>query len=312
MANYKEYRDIYDQIIIQKSNGIILSFSPLNDKYTYMPYCHSVSENAVEELTELMRYNLFFYSFGEDEVVDYHKQGRLDSIEQATKYAYKNRLPYRKSDQDGLPGEVLLDLLIQIYNPTAYKLAVRTIFRQNDNSEIKGYDLTYFSKDEFGFFLWLGQAKLGKKDYCKKGIDTDLLSKYLSNYLAEQLYFVSDKRVLITEDATAILKAIDALNYRTIYEDENIRVQELLHLLDRLGVKIRIPCLLAYDAENVYKDKTKLCDRIATEVDNIRNFFNKNSYKFVGFSPEIIFYIFPIQSIERLRDKENGFYAGLC
>ena len=28
--------------------------------------------------------------------------------------------------------------------------------------------------------------------------------------------------------------------------------------------------------------------------------------------PEIVFYVFPIKSIERLRNKETGFYAGLC
>ncbi len=27
---------------------------------------------------------------------------------------------------------------------------------------------------------------------------------------------------------------------------------------------------------------------------------------------KIVFYVFPIESIERLRDKEAGFYAGLC
>lgn len=221
-------------------------------------------------------------------------------------------MPHRAAIQDGLPGEVLLDLLVQIYSPTAYKLAVRTIFRQDDNNEIKGYDLTYFTKDELGISLWLGQAKLGEKTYCRKGIDADLLKKYVDNYLAKQLYFVSNKRVLITEDAKAILEAIDALNVRTINEDDNARAQQLLILLNKLGIKIKIPCLLAYEEESVYKDGTKLYERITSEVNGIRDFFNKQPYKFAGFSPEIIFCVFPIQSVERLRDKENGFYAGLC
>ena len=55
---------------------------------------------------------------------------------------------------------------------------MRTIFRQADNNEIKGYDLSYFTKDSAGISLWLGQAKLGKKAYCKNGINEDLIEKY--------------------------------------------------------------------------------------------------------------------------------------
>lgn len=312
MANHQEYNDIFDREIIQRSKGIIIPFSPLNDKYTYNPYAHDISDDAVEKLGEVMRYNLFFYGFGEDEVVDYYKQGKLSSIAQAAKYAYKNRVPHRKENRDGLPGEVLLDLLVQLYNPTAYKLAVRTIFRQNDNNEIKGYDLTYFSKDKSGISLWLGQAKLGKKDYCKLGINSDLINKYVSSYLSQQLYFVCDKRIHINQDAQDILEEIEKINMRTMDDNDNIRAQQLLELLNTLNIKIKIPCLLAYDAENVYSNATKLCERITAEIEGVKNFFNDQVYTFTGFYPEIIFYIFPIKSIERLRDRGKGFYAGLC
>ena len=164
---------------MQHSKGIIFSFSPLNDQHTYQPYSHGISSDAVEKLGELMRHNLLFYSFGEDEVVTYYEKDAFSSLEQAAKYAYQKRLPHRDPKQDGLPGEVLLDLLVQIYNPNAYKLAVRTLFRQADNNEIKGYDLTYFTKDSSGISLWLGQAKLGGKTYCKNGIDKDLIEKYV-------------------------------------------------------------------------------------------------------------------------------------
>ena len=75
---------------------------------------------------------------------------------------------------DGLLSEVLLDMLIQIYEPGANKLAIRTLFRQHDNNEIKGYDLTYLTKYNGKYTLWLGQAKLGKKSYCRDSIHEDL------------------------------------------------------------------------------------------------------------------------------------------
>lgn len=312
MPNHMSYNDIFDKEIIQKSKGIIFSYAPLNEKHTYQPYSHNIDGSAVEKLGELMRQNLLFYSYGEDEVEKAYESDKFSSLEQAAKYAYKNRLPHRDPKQDGLPSEVLLDLLIQIYNPNAYKLAVRTIFRQDDNNEIKGYDLTYFTKDSTGISLWLGQAKLGEKKYCKDGINKDLIEKYTKNYLAKQLYFVCDKRMAVTDDAESILEVIDKLNARTIDADYDTRSQALIDLLNELRITIKIPCLLAYDENNVYNDVSHMYERIQTEVEGIKNHFNGKTYSFSGFSPEIVFYVFPIGSVTRLRDKEKGFYAGLC
>lgn len=64
-------------------------------------------------------------------------------------YAYINRLPKRADITDGLPSEVLLDLLVQLYNPQACKLAVRTILRQNDNNEIKGYEVGKYRRGHY-------------------------------------------------------------------------------------------------------------------------------------------------------------------
>ena len=312
MPNHMSYNDIFNKEIIQKSKGIIFSYASLNDKHTYQPYSHNIDDSAVEKLGELMRHNLLFYSYGEDEVKKAYESDNFTSLEQAAKYAYKNRLPHRDPKHDGLPSEVLLDLLIQIYNPNAYKLAVRTIFRQNDNNEIKGYDLTYFTRDSSGISLWLGQAKLGAKQYCKDGINKDLIEKYTKDYLAKQLYFVSDKRIALTTEAKSILEAIDKLNARTIDDDDDTRAQALIDLLKDLGITIRIPCLLAYDESDVYKDASRIYEHMQAEVEGIKNHFNGNSYSFTGFSPEIVFYVFPIESVNRLRDKEKGFYAGLC
>ena len=148
MSITKRYNEIFDKEILQKSRGIIFTFSPLQDQFVYQPYSHNISADSVEKLGELMRHNLFFYSYGEEEVVQHYEKDHFSSLEQAAKYAYINRLPKRADITDGLPSEVLLDLLVQLYNPQACKLAVRTILRQNDNNEIKGYDIDH-SVDEW-------------------------------------------------------------------------------------------------------------------------------------------------------------------
>ena len=310
MLTNKKYNDIFKKEIIQQSKGIIFSFSPLNDKHTYQAYSHDIADDAVEKLGKLMRQNLLFYSFGEDEIVEAYENNKFSSLEQAAKYAYKNRLPHRNPKKDGLPGEVLLDLLVQIYSPNAYKFATRTIFRQNDNNEIKGYDLTYFTKDSSGISLWFGQAKLGTKQYCRDGINGDLIQKYTKDYLAKQLFFVSDKRIAFTSDAKEIITVIDKLNLRTLNSDDGTRAQELINLLNDLKITIKIPCLLAYDESSVYEEKAYLYERIQAEVEEIKQHFNSKTYSFSGFSPTIVFYVFPIESINRLREKEKGFYAG--
>lgn len=306
-----QYRDIFNKEIVQQGKGVVFSFEPLKSGYTYQPFRHAFSENSVEDLGILMRKNLFFYAFGEEEIVKYYQNGTFSSMEQAAKYAYKQRLPNRKPTQDGLPSEILLDLLIQMYSPNAHKLAVRTIFRQNDNTEIKGYDLTYFVKDESGISLWLGQAKLGTKSYCKTGINDDLNDKFMPVYLTQQLFFVCDKPVQLLDKAKEILKIIEQINILEMNSDDESRAYKLLKYFSEHHIRIKIPCLLAYDNQAVYDDASSLCSKISNEVDSIKTYFSSHSYHFRGFSPEIVFYIFPIQNIDRLRNKETGFYAGL-
>lgn len=312
MSIHQEYNDIFYEEIAKKSNSIIFSFSPIEENYTYQPYGHAVSATAVEDLAELMRHNLLFYAFGEEEVVRLYKEDTFTSLEKAAKYAYRQRLPKRSGIMDGLPSETLLDLLVQIYSPNAYKLAVRTLLRQDDNNEIKGYDLTYFTRDASGVTLWLGQAKLGKKDYCKSSISNDLLQKYTSEYLAKQLFFVCDKRIEITDDAKELLSVINHLNILMLDEDNDLRTKALMDYFQKHNIRIKIPCLLAYGEDTVYQDAGQVYSRIQLEVDSIRKYYSKHAYSFNQIVPEIVFCIFPIESVERLRDKESGFYAGLC
>lgn len=63
---------------------------------------------------------------------------------------------------------------------------------------------------------------------------------------------------------------------------------------------------------SVYYDFNKINVSINKEIDSVKNYFQSKNYSFSGFNPEIVFYIFPIESLKRIRDKETGFYAGLC
>lgn len=307
----EEYRKIYDSYVLSASKGVIIKYDSQLDRFFFQPISHNTDEDSVQQLSELMRKNLFFYCYGEEEVVSNYKNCNFLSLKHATNYAYKNRIPKRKAKSDGLPGEVLLDLLIQLFEKDAYKLAVRPILRQNDNSEIKGYDLTYFTLKEDKITLWLGQSKLGEKRYCRYGINKDLIEKYNGEYLTKQLFFVCEKPSPTTEEREKVVEIINKINRITLEEDDLIRAESLLRCFKENDISINIPCLLAYEKNEVYADVYSLQKRVEEQLEKMIKYYSKKEYNFKGFEPKVIFYIFPIKSIKKLRDKEEGFYNGL-
>lgn len=122
MSISQEYKAIYTNEIIAKARGIIFRYSPIKNKYEFVPFSHGTNGDSVEKLAEIMRNNLLFYCYGEEEIVSSFSRNRFAALEKAAKYAYIHRLPKRADISDGLPSEVLLDLLVQIMEPDAYKL----------------------------------------------------------------------------------------------------------------------------------------------------------------------------------------------
>lgn len=307
-----KYRQIYFDEIASKCRGIILEYSPVTNTHEFHPFSHGTGPNAVEQLGRIMRQNLLFYCYGEEEIVSHYEEKTFSDLEKAAQHAYKWRLPERPLKSDGLPGEVLLDLLIQLYIPAAFKLAVRPMLRQFDNNEIKGYDLAYFTlsdKDEIA--LWLGQAKLGDKSYCKTGIHTDLVQKFTEDYLSAQLFFVCDKPAGTTPEAKRISSIINKINIANTNKPDAMRQVALTKCFNDNHITVYVPCLLAYGAECVYKNPPEIYAHIERECSEMQSYFLSHKYTFSGFTPRILFYIFPIEDIARIRDKEGGFYAGL-
>lgn len=306
------YRQIYFDEIVSKCKGIILEYSPTANTHEFHPFSHGAGPHAVEQLGRIMRQNLLFYCYGEEEIVSHYEQGTFSNLEEAAQHAYEWRLPKRSLTSDGLPGEVLLDLLVQLYAPAPFKLAVRPMLRQFDNNEIKGYDLAYFTLSDKGeIALWLGQAKLGDKMYCKTGIHTDLVKKFAEDYFSTQLFFVCDKPAGTTPEAKTLSSIINKINIANAKETDTIRQAALMKCFAEYHISVYIPCLLAYGAECVYKDPSEICAQIEQESSEMQSYFLSHKYTFSGFAPHILFYIFPIEDIARLRDKGSGFYAGL-
>lgn len=274
MSVAEEYRKIYEKEICGEFKQEIAVYDEEDEFYVYQPLSHNCTysctagcnHDCYKRLGRLMRKNIIFYCYGEEEIVTKFKKGRLQDLAKAIKSAYRSRLPKRQPKQDGLPSEVLLDAIIQSIVPDAYKIAVRTIFRQDDNNEIKGYDLTYFTNQDGEITLWLGQAKLGGKQYCKNGILEDLKMKYEKLYLAKQIYFLADKPMELTEEGKQIADLLDELNILNADKSDNMRAERLMQFLAENNIKICIPCLLAYEKKEVYRDISKLKEKVESEI----------------------------------------------
>ena len=197
MEVFEEYRILYDTHIVQKAKLLIVKYNEQKHKYEYRPYSHTTKYDALDNLSDLIIDNMIFYAFSEDEIVNLHKlNGILDNLKIAAKYAYLQRLPKRKNaNTDGTPGEVLLDILIQVFEPLSQKLIARAKYQQlGDNNEIKGYDSLYFTKDDSNISLWLGQVKTGTFKYCKASIISDVMKSICWIIFVNQCIILRIKR----------------------------------------------------------------------------------------------------------------------
>ncbi|HPK17210.1 MAG TPA: hypothetical protein PKW41_14545, partial [Clostridia bacterium] len=80
------------------------------------------------------------------------------------------------------------------YEPNSEKLIARAKHTEvGKKSEITGYDALYFTKNSNAITLWLGQAKAGGQNYCRKGIKDDLNSKFSSTYFSDTAFYIATR-----------------------------------------------------------------------------------------------------------------------
>jgi hypothetical protein len=95
-----------------------------------------------------------------------------------------------------------------------------------------------------------------------------------------------------------------------IGKTDDERAKAMVAFFKEYNISIKIPCLLAYGEGSIYSDVSAVSTAIESEIEGIKDYFTKHTYTFEGIEPEILFLVFPIKDLEKLRGKE-GFYAGL-
>ena len=306
-----EYKALYQKYIIDRAKVIIIKYNVTKKNYEYQPYSHELSSSALDKLVDLVIDNMVFYAFTENEIINRMKKfGLLDDLKVAARYAYKSRLPHRKDpNKDGTAGEVLLDMLIQVFEPSSKKLIARGMYRQQgDNNEIKGYDALYFTQQKKEISLWLGQVKTGSRDYCKSSIITDLNEKYILDYFCQSLYYIADK-VDNSHDLSNLLNDINLICFNSIEKHwtEELKKEKIINLLIEKEIKIKIPCLLSY-TDKCYEDPVKFRANLESSMNKMIEVLDNKKFAIdKELDHEVLFYFFPVKDISELRNKLTTF-----
>ena len=301
-----KYKELYKAAISDKVSGIIVEYSPYNKTYCYRQFSHMTNDKALEDLYEIIINNTVFYAFSESEIVSSHdKLGLLDDLRAAAMYSFAERLPKRNNpDSDGTIGEILLDLLIQVYEPSSQKLIARAKHTEiGKKSEITGYDALYFTKHGEDITLWLGQAKAGSESYCKGDIKKDLNTKYSAEYFSNTIFYITTRSE--SDDLLNILNEINKLCFdaqKNKYSKDQ-KIAGLFEILKSHGVKVKIPCLLAY-TKDIYSNQSLLKEEVEKCTKQICKYFDDENFSFkIPISYEIVFYVFPIKDVSYIRNK---------
>jgi hypothetical protein len=300
------YYEIFEDLIGKHlRNSIIYRHDPQKGNHEYTPFRHHYDDGTEKLLGNFMRKYIFMYAYSENEVIKAFKKGRLENLEEAAKIALETRLPKRKGTTNGLYSELLLDLLITLFNNDVNKLATRAIYRQlSDNQEIKGFDGLHISVDSNNNnYLWIGQAKMGGRAYCISDIKKDLNEKANMLYTAEQLFFIADKEQKTLPKALELLEKINDVhwNNRLLAADE--KADKLSEFFKNENVKIFFLCLLAYGLPEAYELEAEIEKEIKKELKKIQDSFDKEFKDLIPNEYEVLVWIIPIRDLQLLRES---------
>lgn len=296
--------DTYKRIMKEGYEKIVYSYDKTVGRYEYRPFSHANTVTWKEDIVEVLINNLLNYCYEPNEIGAIYNPN-FPELRKYINKAIKDRLnrKTKQAQQDGLCGELLIDLILRMENENNEILICRPKYQQlGAIAELKNYDVLMF-RAEFNnnITLILGQVKSGGFDYCTKNMKVDLDTKYNETYFGNAVCYIADRRISDVPNKI-LLNIISDLNSIALgTDDTNIRNTKICEYIKKNDIKIEIPCLLLYGKESVYSDINKLKENLDEEVECVKQFFDELSFNIYDFNFSIIFYVFPSKSITELR-----------
>ena len=63
------YKEIYNKLIGEKFNTVVIRYSPEKGKYEYRGFSHHAEKNALDNIANLIIDDMIFYAFSENEIL---------------------------------------------------------------------------------------------------------------------------------------------------------------------------------------------------------------------------------------------------
>ena len=172
---------------------------------------------------------------------------------------------------------------------------------KRNGQEIKGYDGLVFSEQNGRKYMWTGQVKTGSWEYCLGAIKQDIDKSILKTYFADSMLIMADYLRAVSDNSTSLNQIVNDINDLQFEysKNESILHTKIVDYFKKNDITIRIPCLIMAE-EDKYLDDTELLNIIKSKCSNAFNGFQINNQE--GLNIEVIFLVFPIRNLKKLRE----------
>ncbi|MDE6758426.1 MAG: SAVED domain-containing protein [Clostridia bacterium] len=302
--------EIFKQLISGRITPLIIKYSPYEDVFVTHSYRHILDFNFEKSFSDVLFDSIIFYAYEKEEIEKEYRKGRLLDLQKAARAVYENRIPKTERENDGLMGELTLDIFLKIFYSNIETLYSRVRYRDKiphkeqepprKGQEIKGYDGLVFSIDNGQKYFWVGQVKTGTWEYCLKEIKKDINKSILKYYFSDAMIIMCDIMRAASSSSSELIDIIDNIN-DIIYDsngDRDVQMQGILDYFKKERIKIRIPCLLMPN-ESEYTDSEKLLQIIKKKT-----YCAFKDFRIINegeLDLEILVLVFPLRDLQKVR-----------
>lgn len=302
---------IFTKCIGNRLRPIVLQYTPYTDAFETYPYHHRTDTNFEQQFSDLMFDSIVFYAYEKAEIEKEYNRGHLDTLRDAARNAYENRVPKTEKIADGLLGELALDSFVKcffsdiqmLYSRVKYleRYPRKEIDGKRTGHEIKGYDSMLFSIENGRKYMWVGQVKTGEWSYCLEGIKKDIRKSVLHSYFSSAMLIMTDIMRAVSDSSEELQKIIDDINdiSLTYSTDPKMKYKKVHDYVRDENITVRIPCLMIAD-ESDYSDQKVLLNKIKNKCHDA---FNGFTFDNDGLNVEILLMVFPVRNLKDLRRK---------
>jgi predicted RNA-binding Zn-ribbon protein involved in translation (DUF1610 family) len=112
-----DIRKFFKEHMIDNLNLLVFEYDINSSVCESKGFGHIKDDDFEERFIDLLINHIVFYSFEEDELINEYNRNRLDDLRKAAVAAYNKRIPKTERKNDGLLGELVLDMVLKSYYP---------------------------------------------------------------------------------------------------------------------------------------------------------------------------------------------------